>query len=138
MLLDILEEKNLYPKIEFNSIKAPFIELEKSVKVYMPIVDCLLGDKLTAFAPNTIGVHYAKKSSMQIIKQLFDVGELFNAAKDISLVGKSYKALSKAEIYYRGGKYTQEEAIEDTFRTGIMICGLGLRAIPGTQYLIPK
>jgi len=134
VLLDILEEKNLYPKIEFNSIKVPFIELEKSVKVHMPIVDCLLGDKLTAFAPNTIGVHYSKKSSMQIIKQLFDVGELFNAAEDIVLVSKSYKALSKAEIHYRGGKYTQEQAIEDTFRTGIMICGLGLRGVPRDKY----
>ena len=129
VLLDILEEKDLYPKIEFNPIKVSFIEMEKSVKVRMPTIDCLLGDKLTAFAPNTIGVHYAKKSSMQIIKQLFDVSELFNAAEDIVLVGKSYKALSEAEIRYRSGKYTQEQAIEDTFRTGIMICGLGLRGV---------
>ncbi len=134
VLLDILEEKALYPKIWFNSVKASFIELEKPVKVHMPIIDCLLGDKLTAFAPNTIGVHYARKSSMQIIKQLFDIGELFNAAEDIVLVGKSYKAFAQAEIRYRGGKYTQEQAIEDTFRTGIKICGLGLRGVPRDKH----
>ena len=77
----------------------------------MPVIDCLLGDKLTAFAPNTIGIHYASKSSMQIIKQLFDVSELFTAAEDIALVRKSYNALADAEIGYRGGKYTEEQAI---------------------------
>lgn len=134
VLLDILEEEALYPKMGFNTIKAPFIELENPVKVHMPVIDCLLGDKLTAFAPNTIGVHYSQRSSMQIIKQLFDVGELFNAAENINLVGKSYKALAEAEIDYRGGKYTQEQTIEDTFRTGVAICGLGLKGVPKDKH----
>ncbi len=129
VLLDILEEKDLYPKTEATSVKAPFIELEKVIKVRMPVIDCLLGDKLTAFAPNTIGIHYAQESSMQIIKQLFDVGELFNAAENFVLFHKSYRALAEAEIHYRGGKYTKEQAIEDTLQTGIAICGLGLRGV---------
>ena len=134
VLLDILEEENLYLKTVVNPVKTPFIELDKPIKVRMPVIDCLLGDKLTAFAPNTIGIHYASKSSMQIIKQLFDVGELFTAAEDIALVYKSYKALADAEIGYRGGKYTKEQAIEDTFRTGIMICSLGLRGVPRDKH----
>jgi hypothetical protein len=134
VLLDILEEKNLYPETEDIPVKTSFIEIDKPVKVRMPVVDCLLGDKLTAFAPNTIGIHYASKSSMQIIKQLFDVGELFPAAEDIVLVRKSYKALAEAEIDYRGGKYTEEQAIEDTFRTGIAICGLGLKGVPKDKH----
>ncbi len=129
VLLDILEEEDLYPKKEMCSVKTSFIELEKIVKVNMPVIDCLLGDKLTAFAPNTIGIHYAQKSSMQIIKQLFDVGELFNAAEDLVLVRKSYQALSKAEINYRGGKYTQEQAVEDALHTGVKVCGLGLKGV---------
>lgn len=134
VLLDILEEKNLYPKTEAIPVKTPFIELDKPVKVRTPVIDCLLGDKLTAFAPNTIGIHYASKSSMQIIKQLFDVGELFAAAEDIALVRKSYKALAEAEIGYRGGKYTEEQAIEDTFRTGIAISGIGLKGVPKDKH----
>ena len=134
VLLDILEENDLYPKIEAYSVKAPFIELEKIVKVRMPVIECLLGDKLTAFAPNTIGIHYAQESSMQIIKQLFDVGELFNAAEDLVLIRNSYQALSEAEIRYRGGKYTIEQAIEDTFNTGIKVCSLGLRGIPRDKH----
>ncbi len=72
VLLDILEEKNLYPKTAVHSVKSPFIEMKKSVKVQLPVEECLLADKLTAFAPNTTGVRYDKKSGMQIIKQLFD------------------------------------------------------------------
>lgn len=127
VLLDVLEEKDLYPRIEDYPVKVPFVVMKKTVKVHMPVIDCLLGDKLTAFAPNTIGIHYAQKSSMQIIKQLFDVGELFNAAEEIVLVRKSYQALSEAEIRYRGGRYTQEQALEDTLQTGLKVCGLGLR-----------
>jgi hypothetical protein len=134
VLLDILEEEDLYPKTEVYSVETPFIEMEKIVKVSMPVIDCLLGDKLTAFAPNTIGVHYSQKSSMQIIKQLFDVGELFNAAEDIDLVRKSYQALSEAEIRYRGGKYSQEQAVEDTLHTGVKVCGFGLRGVPRDKH----
>ncbi len=130
VLLDILEEQDLYPKVKAYSIRTPFIELEKEVTVRMPMVDCLLGDKLTAFAPNTIGVTYARKSGMQIVKQLFDVGELFNVAENVSLIRKSYYALAEAELQYRGNKHTYEQAMEDTLQTGIAICGLGLRKEP--------
>lgn len=134
VLLDILEEKDFYPKTEIYSVKAPFIEMEKAVNVRMPVIECLLADKITAFAPNTIGIHYAQKSSMQIIKQLFDVGELFNTAEDIVLIRKSYQALSEAEIYYRGNKHTREQALEDTLQTCITICGLGLRGMPKDKH----
>lgn len=134
VLLDILKEKDLYPKTKTYQVNTPFVKLEKIVKVRMPVIECLLGDKLTVFAPNTIGVHYAKRSSMQIIKQLFDIGELFNTAEDIALVCKSYQALSSAEIRYRGGKHTIEQAVEDTFRTGIKVCGLGLRGVPRDKH----
>ncbi|MBK7097825.1 MAG: hypothetical protein IPH58_05105 [Sphingobacteriales bacterium] len=45
-----------------------------------------MGDKLTAFAPNTTGIPYFKKDdsmSMEIIKQLYDIGNLFDAVTDI-------------------------------------------------------
>jgi len=58
------------------------------------------------------------------------VGELFNAAGDIGLIRRSYQALAEAQIRYRGGRYTQEQAIEDAWHTGIKVCGLGLRGIP--------
>ncbi len=41
----------------------------------------MLGDKLTAFAPNTTGIRHFKGDkdcSMEIIKQLFDIASLFD------------------------------------------------------------
>ena len=43
-------------------------------------MNSLLGDKLTAFAPRTIGILYHPLRKTDIAKQLFDVGVLFDAA----------------------------------------------------------
>ncbi|MBU4304339.1 MAG: nucleotidyl transferase AbiEii/AbiGii toxin family protein [Candidatus Omnitrophica bacterium] len=129
VLLDVLEEKNLYPEIKTIPVSAPFIELTRRVNVRLPSVECLLGDKLTAFAPNTIGVRYNPQASMQIIKQLFDVGELFAAAEDVNTVARAYDAISAVEIGYRGNAYTREQALDDTFETSVKLCGIGLRGM---------
>ena len=130
VLLDVLEEQNLYPEIKTIPVSSPFIELSRRVVVRMPTVECLLGDKLTAFAPHTIGVRYDPQASMQIIKQLFDVGELFAATQDIAMVARAYEAIADAEIGYRGNAYTREQALDDTFETGVKLCGIGLRGMP--------
>lgn len=127
VLLDILEEKNIYPETKMVSVVPSFIELSKRVSVRMPTAECLLGDKLTAFAPNTIGVHYNKKSGMQIIKHLFDIGELFAVAGDLSMVRRAYEAIAQAEIGYRQNAFTLEDALADTFDTGIKVCMMGMR-----------
>jgi hypothetical protein len=41
-------------------------------------VEAIAGDKLTAFAPTTTGIHYGQDKALEIIKQLFDVGILFD------------------------------------------------------------
>ena len=48
VLLDVLEEKDLYPKMEDYPVKVSFVVMKKTVKIHMPVIDCLLGDKLTA------------------------------------------------------------------------------------------
>ena len=127
VLLDILEDRNAYPATQVVPIKASILELEKEFKVRVPVLECLLGDKLTAFAPNTIGVPYRRLLSMQIIKQLFDIGELFAVVEDMGLVVRSYEAIARAEIGYRENKFTYLESIEDTFQSAVKACGLGVR-----------
>jgi len=127
VLLDILEEKNIYPETKMIAVAPSFIELSKRVSVRMPTAECLLGDKLTAFAPNTIGVHYDKKAGMQIIKHLFDIGELFGVANDMNMVRRAYEAIASAEIGYRKNAFTMEETLADTFDTGIKVCMMGMR-----------
>ena len=58
VLLDILEEDNKFSETTIIPILTPFIEVESEVCVQMPAINCLLGDKLTAFAPTTVGIPY--------------------------------------------------------------------------------
>ncbi len=75
ILLDIVFEKLNYQRIINLPIKSRFfISKGDDLLVELPSVDDLLGDKLTAFAPNTSGIPYFKKGhgmSMEIIKQLY-------------------------------------------------------------------
>ncbi|MBC8400725.1 MAG: nucleotidyl transferase AbiEii/AbiGii toxin family protein [Candidatus Marinimicrobia bacterium] len=81
ILLDVVNSANPYPKLIDRKILTDFFVLDEETFVQIPTHDCLLGDKLTAFAPNTIGVPYNKNKSMSIIKQLIDVDDLFMKLK---------------------------------------------------------
>ena len=56
-----------------------------------PSFEDLLVDKLSTFAPNTIGIPYLKgedSRSKEKIKQLFDTGNLFDIIQDLEIVRK--------------------------------------------------
>lgn len=106
ILLDVLFEKSNYPELTEKPIFTKWIESGSEVKVQVPTIDSLTGDKLTAFAPNTIGIPYFKGKdkqpfSMEIYKQLFDLGKLFGHIQDINIVRKSYESFALQEIEYR-------------------------------------
>ena len=48
-------------------------------------MDCILGDKLTAFAPYTIGIPFGVDKELEIIKQLNDIACLFDEL-ELSLI----------------------------------------------------
>lgn len=62
ILLDILFEKNYYPNIIEIPIQTKWIESDENITVFMPDIDSITGDKLTAFAPNTTGIKYQFES----------------------------------------------------------------------------
>jgi hypothetical protein len=134
VLLDVLLEKNLYPRTRKQQITTPFIETEISVSVKVPTLEGLLGDKLTAFAPNTIGVPYSGNKSMQIIKQLFDIGELFLVAENLNEVRKAYHAIFKAENGYHGHKFEINQTLADTIETSIKLSGIGLKGFISDRF----
>ncbi|MGD0088567.1 MAG: hypothetical protein ABSE73_01480 [Planctomycetota bacterium] len=97
----------------------------------VPTIEGLLGDKLTAFAPNTVGVPCKDGREMQVIKQLFDVGALFDAAKDFPAVAQAYEAVFRLENRYREGLFKPGEALGDTLETARRLCHDGLKgAVP--------
>jgi len=92
ILLDIIFAENPYPVIVNRPIETEWLLKEGAVvKVRMPDIDSIAGDKLTAFAPNTTGVPYGSDKEKEIMKQLFDVGCLFDELTDIEVVKNQFK-----------------------------------------------
>lgn len=102
ILLDVLFEKVHYPTIHQRPIQSFFIETAKLISVNIPSVEGITGDKLTAFAPTTTGILYGKGKELEIIKQLYDLGNLFNDIRSLQEVANSFFAFAAQEIAYRG------------------------------------
>ncbi len=127
VLLDIIEEENHFPETQVLPIRTPFIEVERDVKVRVPTIDCMTGDKLTAFAPNTVGVPLKPNSSMQVAKQVFDVGELFNVVENLEMVKRTHAAIFAAENGYRDFQFSLDQALDDTIAAAALICQMKLK-----------
>jgi hypothetical protein len=131
ILLDVLFEKIHYNKIEKLPIVSRFLKTEgEPVFVNTPSIADLLGDKLTAFAPNTTGIPYFKgdkSCSMEIIKQLFDIASLFDVTDDLSIVAPTFHHFASIELAYRNLNANDiSPVLEDIFQTSLCICLQGL------------
>ena len=129
ILLDVLYEECHYRKSNMIDIASPFIELEgEPLKVVVPSVEDILGDKLVAFAPETTGIPYYKNdklSTLEIIKQLYDVGRLFDRMQDIDMVSQSFKAIAKVELGYRNLGNDIKQIYNDIRQTALNISTRG-------------
>jgi len=122
IILDVLFHKYSYPKIVRTPIKSFWIDTDESnIMVTTPTIDSILGDKLTAFAPNTIGISYNTGKSMEIIKQLFDVGRLFDLAENFNIVTKSFYSILSEEIKFRKNTISAEDVLKDIINTSLLI-----------------
>ena len=129
VLLDILFEEPHYIKIIDQPILSSFVIQEgEAITVPIPGYEDLLGDKLTAFAPNTTGIPYEKAGvirSMEIIKQLYDIGSLTTFAADIDIVSKTFKGFAKTELGYRKLDPDISAVLHDIYQTALHICTRG-------------
>jgi len=105
VLLDVVHERNVYPVVEAVPVRTAFVEGDGTLLV--PTVEGLLGDKLTAFGPNTTGVALTERYTIQFMKQVF-----------------------AAENGYRGGQFTVEQALQDSFDTAHRIAQVGFSVAP--------
>jgi hypothetical protein len=126
VLLDVVLEENIYPRLERIPLNTPFIDTRRNVEVEMPTVAGLLGDKLTAFAPNTVGVPCDTHHSQQVIKQVFDIGELFNVVGDLTEVRETYATVFEAERGYRKLRIKPPRALQDTMQTAFLLSQIDL------------
>lgn len=128
ILLDVLYDECHYVQTKELDVMSPLIEVVgEPAKVYVPSEMDILGDKLTAFAPDTTGIPYYKKDdekSLEVIKQLYDVGRLFERVEDLDVTGRVFRSLVPVELAYRGLEMSVEDVIESIRQTDINI---GLR-----------
>jgi predicted nucleotidyltransferase component of viral defense system len=130
VLLDILFEQVNYANLISLPIQSDFAPvIDKPLNVNVPSLEDILGDKLTAFAPSTTGIPYFKKDDsmiMEIIKQLYDIGNLFDAVTDIETIKTTFFRFAKTEIAYRNAnKISENEVLEDIYQTALCIATRG-------------
>lgn len=126
LLLDVVEEAREVHTLVTRPIRTSFLAPEAEHLVRVPTIESLLGDKLTAFAPHTIGVPFYKGANQeeqlqQVAKQLFDIGVLFDVATDFDAVAKSYTAVAAQESEYRGNQHSRDAALDDTWQACIAL-----------------
>jgi len=68
VLLDVVHERNVYPQMERVPLRTLFVEGDCAL--FVPTIEGLLGDKLTAFGPNTTGVALNEKYTIQLYGSL--------------------------------------------------------------------
>ncbi|GAB1350777.1 hypothetical protein MASR1M107_29920 [Ignavibacteriales bacterium] len=126
ILLDILFEDNPYSQVRFSAIPFDFILTDKSpIVIVTPTIESILGDKLTAFAPNTTGIPYKRGErvmSMEIIKQLYDIAQLFDRCENFEEVKSTFFKISRIEMIYRKNlSITESDVLNDIYLTSFII-----------------
>jgi hypothetical protein len=119
-------KKILYENIIEIPVNSFFItQSGETAKVKVPDFNNLLGDKLTAFAPNTIGIPYKKgdkEMSMEIIKQMYDIGSLCDYVDNVRIIASVFNAFAETEIGYRGNKCNVQDVLNDIIDNALEIC----------------
>ena len=142
VLLDVLYEDNHYHKIEDKILSHPFIQTDGSATIIrVPSVADMLGDKLTAFAPNTCGVPYYKgthNSTINVAKQLHDVGRLFDAVEDIATTAETFKAIAVVELSSYRGKGEDLSIVYDDIRNTALALATRGKVDPNKDFELLK
>lgn len=117
ILLDILFDKAHYSVIHQSPIQTKWIETASIIHINTPSIEAITGDKLTAFAPTTTGILYGKGKELEIIKQLYDLGKLFDQIENVKDVFETFQAFAIQELHYRGLNISTNEILQDTLNT---------------------
>ena len=129
ILLDVLNEDCHYEEVLELPIDGPFLKIEGEPNVVkVPSIGDILGDKLTAYAPNTTGIPYFKKErdcSMEIIKQLYDIARLFDEVENLEVTSKSFARIAEVELSYRGLENNPKLIFEDVRQTSLCLATRG-------------
>ncbi len=127
VLLDVLFADNPYPTTLEKIIASSLFEVDEDISITTPTINGILGDKLTAFAPQTTGIPFGIGKDMQINKQLFDIGVLFEKADDLEEIKNAFNECVKIEAGYRGKEISPEDVVKDLTEISFLISQMNLK-----------
>lgn len=137
ILLDVLYENNHYSKLVEKEIKTDILITKgENLKVIIPSADCIIGDKLTAFAPHTTGIPLGVGKELEIMKQMYDVATLADKYESYKDLIESFNQTAATEIFYRGLEIEPKAILEDAIDTAICIASRG--TVNPTEYEMYK
>lgn len=135
ILLDVLNEDCHYNEVLEVPVDSPLLKIEGTPSIVkVPSIGDILGDKLTAYAPNTTGIPYYKNNqdgskrdcSMEIIKQLYDIARLFEEVDNLHTTSKSFRQIAEVELSYRGFGNSPKLIFDDVRQTSLCIATRGV------------
>ena len=114
VLLDVVFTEHPYKKIvEKDLSKIPMFFADSKTVVRIPTPEGLIGDKMTAISPKTMGIPLNEKRSMEVLKQIIDLGELFKIASDVGDIRQSFLNTAEQENGFRGTSYSTDDVLND-------------------------
>lgn len=127
--IDVIRAENPYAQVTSKPLCANFIEPEVAIEIPTPSTSSLLGDKLAAFAPSTIGYPYhfvdrrgeVQENPMQVVKHLFDVGQLTALADNCGDTIKTYRTIHAEQVRYRKLDVELSACLNDTQEAAVSI-----------------
>ena len=144
VLLDIVFDDFKYSNLQSMAIESHFVKTTNPLlHVKIPSIDEMLGDKLTAFAPNTIGILYRRTNQfyskhVEIIKQLYDVSKLYDKMENIEIVKETYHNVADVQIKNRGLSLTHDECLKDSIEACKLLLTEGKTGGSADDYSILK
>jgi uncharacterized protein YozE (UPF0346 family) len=126
VLLDIIYVESTYPATQTMPVIHPFLQtVAPFADVTVPTFDSITGDKLTAFAPATIGIPIGRGKAVEIAKQLFDLNLLVDKIGSPETVAKSFEQTAAMVIKYYQKEYTYTEVYQDIIDTAFVMAMMG-------------
>lgn len=111
VMIDVLAAENPYASLNQKELNTGFVEPVESIHLHLPSVSSLLGDKLAAFAPGTIGFPYQRNSRKgealppmpgYVVKHLYDLGQISVLAENLSETNLTYDRIHAEQCAWRG------------------------------------
>lgn len=126
VLLDIVFEENVFKDLEQHKIDFLLLKTEEPyLSVFTPSLEEMLIDKLTAFAPTSIGITYESGKITEIIKQMYDVSIISQNVDYSKIQHKLYHEIATKQIKRRSLEVTPMQTLTDTIETAINILTKG-------------